>query len=147
MSVYGKKGIMTTINWDQAAAIYIVANDIINGKRAAQEISMTIPCAGGTSLALERTHGQTGQMETFLSINKNNESITFKFNIIEVQVKENNQMVVKVIEAGLGAFAKILEGYLEGINANAHLDKFGDDLEEYQKSDQQEKEQQLFNYK
>jgi hypothetical protein len=66
-------------------------------------------------------------METVLTLNKGNASIPFKFSTQQVQVKENGQYVTKQIESQLGAFGKILEGYLTGINADRHLDKLTDD--------------------
>jgi hypothetical protein len=42
---------------------------------------------------------------------------------------ENGQMVTKVIQSGLGAFAKTLEGYLTGIGIDYHLNKMLDNLE------------------
>jgi len=62
-------------------------------------------------------------------INKNNESITFRFNIHKYEVKENGQVVTKVIQTGLGVFAKILDGYLTGIGADRHLNKVPDNYE------------------
>ena len=50
-------------------------------------------------------------------------------------------MVVKTIETGLGVFAKTLEGYLKGVNASRHLDKFGDDLEKHQEAWHSEEKQ------
>jgi hypothetical protein len=66
-------------------------------------------------------------METVLTLNKANNTIPFKFATQQIQVKENGQFVTKYIESQLGAFGKILDGYLSGINADRHLDKLTDD--------------------
>ena len=119
------RSLVTTINWDSAFALHKVANEIIN-KNPAYEISkLSIPCNQCT-LDLERRVGNNGP-ETILSISKNNASIPFKFATHQSQVMENNQMVTKIVESGLGVFAKTLEGYLTGINADRHLDKFTED--------------------
>ena len=127
-SIYDRtKGVMTTIDYDAAYSIFKAANDIIQGKEAAQGLTLNIPCAAGAVVSLERKPGQSGQMETFFSISKNNITIPFKFNTHSYQVKENGQMVTKVIESGLGTLAKTLDGYLSGINADRHLDKLTED--------------------
>lgn len=127
-----KKALMTTTNYEGAAALYIVANKIIAGEKESDGMILTIPCAGGASLTLERKLGQNGQLDTWFVISKNNAVIPFKFITHQVQVKENGQMVTKIIQAGLGAFAKTIEGYLTGINASRHLNKLPDDFDEMQ---------------
>jgi hypothetical protein len=122
-----QKGLMTTVNFEGAFAIYKVCNDIIQGKEAAQGCMLPIACAGGASLTIERKPGQNGQMETWFAITKNNITIPFKFNTLQIQVKENGQMATKTVESGLGALVKTLDGYLTGINADRHLDKLTDD--------------------
>ena len=129
------RSLMTTVNWETAFALYQVAMDIINGREAASGSTLVIPCASGASLCLDRKAGPSGQMETFFVIMKNNDSIPFLFTTHTVQVKEGSQFVAKVVESGLGMFAKMLEGYLTGINSDRHLDKM---TEDYVKSLNQE---------
>jgi hypothetical protein len=99
-----------------AAALYIAANNIINGKDEANGMKLTIDCAHGASLILERRPSSNSdknrQMETFFVITKEDKIIPFKFSTHPCQVEENGQMVTKVIESGLGAFMKIVERYL-----------------------------------
>ena len=123
-----QKGQMTTANFDAAFALFKMASDIINGGPAANGGLLNVPCGNGAALILERKMGQTGQMETYLVISKNNVTIPFRFNTHQMQVKENGQMVTKTIESGLGAFLKTLDGYLTGINADRHLNKLTDDF-------------------
>lgn len=123
-----KNGQNTTVNFEGAFALYQTAKDIIDGK--VQEVNLQIPCAGGANLQFDRRMEQNGQMETYLTIMKNNVTIAFRFPVIFVQVKENGKNVTKTVESGLGAFMKTVEGYLTGINADRHLDKL---TEEYAK--------------
>lgn len=123
-----QKSLMTTANFDGAFALYKMALDIVNGGTAAQGGLLSVPCAGGAALILERKMGQNGQMETYLVISKNNTSIPFRFSTHQMQVSENGQMITKTIESGLGAFLKTLDGYLTGINAERHLNKLTDDF-------------------
>ena len=120
-----KAGQNTTVNFEGAYALYQVANDIISGKVNAT--NLPIPCVGGASLSLERKLAQDGKMETLFTINKNNVSIPFKFATINQQVNENGVIMTRTIESGLGAFMKTIEGYLNGINADRHLNKLTDD--------------------
>lgn len=125
-------GETTTVNFEGAYTLWQAAKDIIDGK--VTETDLPIPCASGAELKLERNMGQNGQYETIFSISKNNRTIPFKFNIMLQQVKENNQIVTKVIESGLGAVMKTIEGYLTGINSDRHLDKLTEDFAKLQES-------------
>lgn len=127
-----KNGQQTTVNFEGAYAIFQVAQDIISGK--IQEVNLPVPCAAGASIVLERKMGQSGKMETLFSISKNNTIVVFRFQTIDQQVKENGQVTVKTIESGLGAFMKTLDGYLQGINADRHLDKLTEDFAKSQEA-------------
>ena len=102
--------ITTTVDYMGAAALWLVAKNILDGKEAAQRAKLTIQCLNNVSLVLERKPGQGGQMETTLTIIKNNITIPFKFNTHQAQVTENGQMFTKIIDSGLGAFALTVEG-------------------------------------
>jgi hypothetical protein len=133
-----QNSLMTTVNWEGAFAIYQLAKEIYEGKNTSP-CTMVIPCASDASLILERRvipmmNNNIQQMETIFSIKKNNEIIPFKFKTIQVQSMENGQPVTKIIESGLGAFAKTIEGYLTGINADRHLDKITESFIKSQES-------------
>lgn len=125
-----KSGQSTTVNYESAYALYKTAQDIINGN--IQETNLTIPCASGATLILERKLAQNGAMETIFSLSKNNMTIPFRFQTISQQVKTNGQITTQIIETGLGVFIKTIEGYLTGINADRHLDKLTDDFAKLQ---------------
>lgn len=127
-----KHGETTTVNFEGAYTLWQAAKDIIDGK--VKETNLPIPCASGASLTLERRLGADGQYETIFSISKNNRTIPFKFNVMQQQVKENNQVITKIIESGLGAVMKTIEGYLTGINSDRHLDKLTDDFAKIQEN-------------
>lgn len=120
-----RHGQNTTVDYEGAAALYLIAKGIIDGN--IQETNLPIPCANGASLAFERKMGMDGRMETIFTITKNNVSIPYKFNTIQCQVKINGQITTKTIESGLQVFVDILNGYLGGINSDRHLDKFTED--------------------
>jgi hypothetical protein len=117
--------ITTTVNWEGAFQLYELARDILDGK--IQEGSVTIQCMSGVTLLLERKREPNGEFATYFVISKQNDSIPFKFSTGTKKIVENGQVVEKVIEAGLGVFLKTLNGYLEGINCDRHLDKVTED--------------------
>ena len=121
-----KNGQLTTVNFEGASALFQITKDIIEGKLQ-EECNLPIPCAAGATINLERKLSPAGMMETIFSITKNGVTIPFRFQTMTIQVKENGQVVSKVIESGLGAFNKTIEGYLTGINADRHLDKLTED--------------------
>lgn len=115
---------ITTIDHEEAFTLYITAKDIIEGKLI--EGSQEILCKNAT-LTLERSI-KGDKPETVLSLTKNNVTIPFIFNVRERKIKSNGQVVgTEYIEAGLGSFMQLLEGYLTGVNADRHLDKLTDD--------------------
>ena len=120
-----QNGLNTTVDFEGAYALHKVSQDIINGNLS--EVVLSIPCAAGASLKLERKIGQNGMMDTIFSITKNNTTIEYKFHTMTLQVKENGQFITKTIESDLGAFTKTIEGYLNGINSDRHLDKLTED--------------------
>lgn len=126
-STYDKAGVWTAIGWEPAYSIFALCHDICIGKEAAQGCLLTIPGAQNATLTLERKAAADGKMETWFSINKDNNIIQFKFQTRPYQVMENGQMVTKVREEGLGVFGDILHSYLTGTNSDRHLDKMTDD--------------------
>ncbi|MDE7345557.1 MAG: hypothetical protein K2N48_02315 [Muribaculaceae bacterium] len=129
----------TSTGIDGAYALYKVAKDILDGKIT--DVDMSIPCAGNAQLSIKRMIGQSGKYETIFAITKNNVVIPFRFHTIDITVYENGQPVVKTIESELGAFAKTIEGYLTGINADRHLDKLTEDYAALQQAQGQGKPQ------
>ena len=132
-----KKSLRTSINYEMATFLYLVAKSVIADQYAEQQISAVLQCNNHTTLIFEHKPDQYNQMDSYLTINKNNETISFKFKTHIYRVKENGQMITKIIQSGLGALAKTLDGYLTGINADGHLNKIADDLENLQNENQQ----------
>ena len=123
-SNFDKTGVATTISYEGAAALSQVCDRILNGNY--QEVSLSIPCFNA-SMILERKPGASGQLETVMIITKNNITVTFPFATMPVQIKDNGVPQTKMIETTLAAFKATLDGYLNGINADRHLDKLTED--------------------
>jgi hypothetical protein len=73
-----------------------------------------------------------GKDEFFIEtapIEKNNQSISYKFMARPIQVKENGHIVTKIIQSDLVAFVETIEGYLVDIGTELHLNKLQDDDE------------------
>jgi hypothetical protein len=131
-----KNGLTTTVNYEGAFYLYQTGMSILNDINSEKEIRGVLPCYKAT-LIFEYKREQDNQMAVYLTIEKNNQSILFKFMTHPVQVMENGQMVTKVIQSGLGAFVKTVEGYLTGIGADLHLSKLPDNFENSQDENQQ----------
>lgn len=119
-----------SVNFQNAFALYQVSKDIIDGK--IQECNFNLKETYDATVTFERKMGQSGQMETSLTLSRNNQTIPFIFEVMTSQVKINGKPQVKVVESGLGSFMKTLEGYLTGINSDRHLDKWTDAWTKYQ---------------
>jgi len=126
-SIYDKNNyIATTVNFESAFALYQASNDVIEGK--VKELDITIPCTSGANILFQCKTNQNNQPEVIMTVMKNNVNIPFKFAVLNQTIKNNNgQIEHTVSHIGLGAFMKTVEGYLNGINANRHLDKLTDD--------------------
>ena len=119
-----KNGLQTTVTYEGAAALFKACQDIIDNK--VSELTMSIECYEAT-LRLEYKMSATGQYDTVLILSKKNTDIPFKFKTHYYTIKENGQVITKIVPSGLITFAKILDAYMSGINADRHLDKLTDD--------------------
>ena len=136
-----KNGLSTTVNFEGAYILAQVSNDIIAGKII--ETDVNIPCASGASIVLSSKVAPNGYPEVLFSINKNNTTVTFKFPVyIHTIKKPNGATETECIQSGLGAFKETVQGYLNGINADRHLDKF---TEDYVKSLEGSQQQNNYN--
>jgi hypothetical protein len=73
-----KNGITTTVNYDNAACFLLTAMDILKDINSQKETRAVIQCKKA-ALIFEYKHDQDNQMAAYLSIEKNNEMIPFKF--------------------------------------------------------------------
>lgn len=115
----------TTVNYEGAAAIYLTAMPILDGNE--NQVELVLPCSNNATLIFEYKPDQNNQMSVNLFIKKNNKTIPFRFGTIQCLVKENGQMVTKIIQSGLGAFVKTLEAYLSAIGSDLHLNKLSEE--------------------
>ena len=118
-----EQGVLTTVNLEGAYALYKTAMDIIDGKVSAT--SCVVQCNQGITLTLD--HSDVSN--TTFTVNKNGQLIPFRFATQNRQDKDDSgNMVTRTIQTGLGAFASTLKGYLEGVNADRHLNKLTEDF-------------------
>lgn len=115
--------VITTLNYDGAALLLKLANDILGG-RCEGNFQATIMCNAGATVTLSRPQGQG----TSLIIAKDGKSVTFPFTVINISVQQNGQTVSRAVETGLDVFSKILYAYLTGINSDRHLDKWTEEF-------------------
>ena len=126
---YCKKTFLSTsIRYEGAALFQLTAIPILEGKDPEKQIEAVLRCGKNASLLFEYKPDENNQMTAYLTINKNNETIPFKFPTHEYKVKENGQVVTKVVQHGLAAFVSVLDGYLTGVGADNHLSKLPDEI-------------------
>ena len=118
--------VSTTIDYEKASALYQIGKQIIDGTLTG-ECQYTIECNKQAKLIFEYKPNQRGQMNSYLTIDKNGERIAFEFCINFYYIKENGKAVMKIMHAGLGVFLHMLEGYLLSIGADRHLNKMTDE--------------------
>ena len=144
---YCKKSFLSTsINIEGAAFFYKQASRIIDCRHSEELVEIDFPCNKGASLIFEYKPDENNQMSAFLTINKNNQAIKFRFSTTEYQDNVDGQWVTNIMQTGLVTFALILGCYLAGKAANSHIGGFySDALEMAQEQDRQEWEQEMFN--
>lgn len=121
ISIYDDgKGLTTTVSYEDACILYKIACDVIYGKEDVNTVSLTIPCSDGVLLTFEKQPDQDRQIETVLTIFKDDVSIPFRFSDRAIKViDDEGQIVTKTIESGLDTFAAILDKCLTEVNADA----------------------------
>ena len=122
-----KTFLSASIRYEGAAFFWLIALPILEGKQE-RPIEAILKCGKNASLLFEYKPDENNQMTAYLTINKNNEMIPFKFLTHEYKVKENGQTVTKVVHQGLAAFVSVLDGYLTGVGADNHLGKLPDEI-------------------
>ena len=123
------KPLVTSVNYEGASLLYQVAMSIVNGLNTDKEVKVEVQCNNNTNLTFEYKPDQNNQMVAYLTIDKNNQSITFKFMVHTYKTRKDGQVITNVTQSGLGVFAKVLDGYLAGIGADRHLIKLPDDAD------------------
>lgn len=122
----------TTITADSAYTLFQFGTEILEGKIKDGQVTVN---GNNSQLTLETN--SVLQSTTF-TISKNGQVIPFKFAVSTISTQENGIPTQRTIQAGLGSFTKMLEGYLTGINADRHLNKLTDDyVKSLETTDQQ----------
>jgi hypothetical protein len=115
----------TSLNPDGASFFYMQACQILDGKVSGEPIEAVFTCKNDTTLVFEYKPDENKQMIAYLTINKNNRTIRFRFATVEYDGKtEDGREFTAVIQTGLGIFAVVLGCYIAGSAANLnYLDK------------------------
>ncbi|MDR1334533.1 MAG: hypothetical protein LBJ71_04930 [Holosporaceae bacterium] len=86
---------------------------VLTDINAEKEIRAVLNC-NDVTLVFECKPDRGNQIAAFLTIEKNNRAIPFKFMPLSDQVEGNGQMITKVVQSDLEAFANTIEMYLTG---------------------------------
>jgi hypothetical protein len=71
----------------------------------------------------DQDQGLDHQMAAYLMIMENDQSILFRFKTQEIEIYENGNKITRVMQSGLCAFIRVIEGYLTNIGADPYLSK------------------------
>ena len=127
----------TSIDYDASATLYALSTAIISVKDAEKKVTAVLTCSNNTTLTFEYMPDQNNQWYAYLTINKNNQTIPFRFKTYTYQVQIDGQLVTRVIQSGLGIFAEVLKSYFSATGINNHLNKFTDEERENMQSPSQ----------
>lgn len=119
----------TTVDYEGAAALYLAAKSILNGDE--RPTQLILPRGHQATLIFKYEPDERNQMWAYLILDKSGETIPFRFAIQQCQVKENAQIVTKIIQSGLACFEKTLEGYLTNVSDGQSTDKLQDGKNKY----------------
>ena len=112
-----KNFIAMTINDETAAALSFLAKQIIEGTLC-NPVQYAIQGNKNTSRLFE-FDGEKAR----LIIEKSKDMAAFEFIVHVYRTKEDGQLVTKIIQAGLLAFAEVLQAYLNAVGADRQPDK------------------------
>jgi len=130
----------TSINSEGAAFFYVQASRILDDRYSGEQVEVVLQCNNSASLTFEYKPDENNQMSAFMTINKNNETIRFRFKTTEYQENVDGQCVTKYMHTGLGTFALVLGCYLAGKAASNYIDGLYDEaLEMAQEQAEQER--------
>ena len=114
----------TTLDTEGATTLYRIAKSIIDGSGSDKPVKTVLPCKRDAELLFVYKVENNGQMAAYLAIKKDGENIGLLFPTNQdVVVGEDGKKALKVIQSGLGVFAKILDGYLTGLGADDKTNK------------------------
>lgn len=82
----------TTVNYEGAATLYLVAMFILDSNE--NQVEIVFPCINNAILIFECKPDENNQMTAYLVIDKNNGTIPFRFRTMQYRVKENDQRKV-----------------------------------------------------
>lgn len=118
--------ISTAIDYEKASLLYSLAKEIIDGKTTGV-VQHQIECNKNAILTFEFKPDQSGEMNSYLTLNKNGEQVQFAFVTQKCNITEpDGKKTVRVIHTGLGVFMMTLKAYLSAAGANNHLSKMTD---------------------
>ena len=115
--------ISTSLDYDGATVFHQTAMSIYKGNEPENQLELTMPSGNNATVTLAYKPDEANQMTAYLVLSKNNITIPFRFATCQYQTCVDGKWITKVCQAGLGAFAMVLEGYLRGIGADNHFSK------------------------
>jgi hypothetical protein len=108
---------------------------IIDGRPDQQKaIAVSLPCGSNATLTFEYKAEQDGHMGAYLIINKDKQTITFRFETHQLQMYSHSEdrVITTVIQLGLKIFAKELDWYIKSIDADNQANELPEGFKQHQ---------------
>lgn len=124
-------GILFSLRYEDTAALAEACKIVTENPMEPKEVHLVIP-GNEKMFRFDCADNPATGFTAVLSIAKGNQKSEFVFSYNEIDVSKrmpdgSSQMVKVRIQSQLVAFLRTLNGYLEGINTDRHLDKMTDD--------------------
>ena len=113
--IYSKKVFLSTsLDVEGAESLQKLALPIIKDGNEGNQMDVTLSCKNNASLTFMYKPDEENIMSVYLVIDKNNETIPFKFKARIEQVKVGDNWVTRIVHITLIEFVQILEEYIAG---------------------------------
>jgi hypothetical protein len=128
--------ITTTLNYETASGLYQAAMYIITDRYMEEEVKAVFKCKKAV-ITFECKSDPETRLAAYLTVEENDQSIPFRFKTHLAQVEENGHIHTRVMQSGLIAFTKAIEGYLISMGYDPDLSQLPDNVENSPDEDQQ----------
>ena len=124
----------TSIDYEGAKAFYPAVKAILDRPDSVKPFTTQLQCGKSATLTFAYKQEQDGTMGSYLTINKDNITVPFRFQTHQYQTYSSfeDKAVTIVIHLGLKTFAEVLDGYINYIDDNNRANKLPEGSNGYQ---------------
>ena len=118
LNTYDLDNMGIIVNFEAASFLHQLAMTILDDKNSGNEIRALIRCCNAY-LIFEYKPDQNNQKIAYLTLDKNHQSVSFRFPTLPCEDERDVQNITEVTQLGLYVFAKTIDEYLTGIGADS----------------------------